>query len=231
MGEGTRPKVLMFAALKLDQYRKGGDLLLEALQGLPASLKTETIVLTIGQGGDAIDEAAGKVAGDTGKRTTFAGMQAIHLGYVSEERLKVAAYSAADLFLCPTRADNLPLVLLESMACGTPMIAFDVGGVRDLVRPGITGYLAQPESVTDFGRGIVQLLASDPSADRQRPADRQCPQTGPSLAQMRKQAREIAVQEYRRELQVQRYIELYHQIADNSNGRSLSTESSAIQGR
>jgi glycosyltransferase involved in cell wall biosynthesis len=221
-GGEVRPKVLMFAALKLDGYRKGGDLLLETLHGLPASLKAETILLTIGQGGNAIGEAAG----DAGERTAFAGMQTIHLGYVSEEHLKVAAYSAADLFLCPTRADNLPLVLLESMACGTPMVAFDVGGVRDLVRPGITGYLAKPESVTDFGRGIVQLLA-----DTACPPDKQRPQDEPPLARMRKQSREIAVQEYRLELQVQRYIELYHQLADNSNGRSLSGDSGSAQGR
>jgi len=50
-----------------------------------------------------------------------------------------------DLFIFPTRADNLPLVLQESMACGTPMVSFKVGGVPDLVRPGITGYLATPE--------------------------------------------------------------------------------------
>jgi len=37
------------------------------------------------------------------------------------------------------------------MACGTPMVSFKVGGVPDLVRPGITGYLAEPENVEDFG--------------------------------------------------------------------------------
>jgi len=55
----------------------------------------------------------------------------------------------------PTRADNLPLVLQESMACGTPMVSFKVGGVPDLVRPGITGYLATPEDVKDFCNGAT----------------------------------------------------------------------------
>jgi len=40
----------------------------------------------------------------------------------------------------PTRADNLPLVLQESMACGTPMVSFKVGVPDLVVRPGITGY-------------------------------------------------------------------------------------------
>ena len=42
------------------------------------------------------------------------------------------------------------MFLLESMACGTPMVSFDVGGVPDLVRPGLTGYLARPEDAQDL---------------------------------------------------------------------------------
>ena len=178
---GSPAKVLMFSALKLDNHRKGGDLLFQALKQLPAQLKKEIVLLTIGTGGETIGNEVG--------------IRAIHLGYVDDKRLQVAAYNAADLFLCPTRADNLPLVLLESMACGTPMVAYAVGGVPDLVRPGVTGYLAKPEDAADFTRGIVQLLAN------QEPLER-----------MRKQARQIALQEYRRELQVQRYIKLYTRV-------------------
>lgn len=77
--------------------------------------------------------------------TESAGIQTFDLGFVSSDRLKAMAYSVADLFIMPSRAENFPLVLLESMACGTPMVSFRVGGVTDLVRPGITGYLAEPE--------------------------------------------------------------------------------------
>jgi glycosyltransferase involved in cell wall biosynthesis len=76
--------------------------------------------------------------------------------------MKAIAYSAADLFLFPTRADNLPLVLQESMACGTPMISFKVGGVPDLVRPGITGYLANPEDIKDFQQVHWTCLKTSP---------------------------------------------------------------------
>jgi glycosyltransferase involved in cell wall biosynthesis len=176
-----RRHVLMFAALKLDNHRKGGDLLLRALQGLTPAQKEKIVVLTIGTGGEAIGQKVG--------------IRAHHLGYVDDAQLKVAAYNAADLFLCPTRADNLPLVLLESLACGTPMVAFGAGGVPDLVRPGLTGYLAQPENVDDLRHGIVQLLEDAPLRDH-----------------MREKARSIAVTEYRRELQVQRYSDLYRQM-------------------
>jgi len=116
-------KVLMFAAASLTDPRKGSDLLLKALSSLPASLKAETVLLILGNGGK--------------RRGSWDSL--LNLGY-SSDHLKSIAYCAANLFIFPTRADNLPLVLQESMACGTPMVSFKVGGVPDLVRPGITGY-------------------------------------------------------------------------------------------
>lgn len=180
----TGKKVLMFGSDSLKDPRKGGDLLLKALQSLPVSLKAETVLLTIGHGGEAIAEAAG--------------MQTLNLGYVSNDRLKSIAYSAADLFIFPTRADNLPLVLQESMACGTPMVSFKIGGVPDLVRPGVTGYLAAPEDAEDFCNGIVQLIE-----------DRNL------RVHMSQQCRAIALEEYPLELQAKRYIDLYRQLGQN----------------
>ena len=180
LGIPTGKKVLMFSAQSLKEYRKGGDILLKALSNLPVSLKAETVLLTLGNGGKTISEAVD--------------MQSIELGYVSSDRLKSLAYSAADLFIFPTRADNLPLVLQESMACGTPMVSFKIGGVPDLVRSGVTGYLAQPEDAIDLSNGIVQLLEDD--AQREK---------------MSQNCRAIALAEYPLELQAQRYIELYTQ--------------------
>ncbi|MER3432359.1 MAG: glycosyl transferase [Leptolyngbya sp. ERB_1_1] len=171
-------KVLLFVATHLQEWRKGGDLLFAALQQLPASLKAETVLLMLGGGDSSIAQQAG--------------IEAISLGFVQEDRLKAIAYSAADLFVFPTRADNLPLVLQESMACGTPMVSCDVGGVSDLVRSGVTGYLAKPEDINALSQGIVMLL--EDSELRQH---------------MKQQCRSIALTEYRLEIQAQRYLELY----------------------
>jgi glycosyltransferase involved in cell wall biosynthesis len=181
LGIPPRSKVLMFASMGLHYFSKGGDLLLKALQSLPRSLKAETVLLLLGHRGEAIAEAAD--------------LETFNLGYVSSDRLKAIFYSAADLFVHPTRADTLPLVLQESMACGTPMVSFDVGGVPDLVRPGITGYLAEPENAKDLRDGIVQLLEDEPQR-----------------SYMSQQCREIALKEYTLELQVQQHIELYRQL-------------------
>lgn len=107
------------------------------------------------------------------------------------------AYSAADLFVFPTRADNLSLVLQESMACGTPLVSFNLGGVPDLVRLGVTGYLAEAENATDFCTGIIQLLVLEDEKLRQK---------------MIHNCREIALQEYLLQLQAKRYIELYRKV-------------------
>ena len=181
LGIPKNKKVLMFGAVSLKDPRKGGDLLLKALSLLPKSLKAETILLIIGNSGEGISETVE--------------METLNLGYVSNDRLKSIAFSAADLFIFPTRADNLPLVLQESMACGTPIVSFKVGGVPDLVRPGITGYLAAPEDTKDFSQGILQLLEDEEARE-----------------QMSHNCRAIAVEEYSLELQARRYIELYTEL-------------------
>ena len=181
LGIPTSKTVLMFAAQNFKDSRKGGDLLVAALSSLPASLKAETLLLTLGDGGESILEAVG--------------IPTLNLGYVSSDRLKCIAYSAADLFVFPTRADNLPLVLQESMACGIPMVSFKIGGVPDLVRPGVTGYLAEPGDATDLCNGIIQLVEDNNLR-----------------TQMSQQCRAIALAEYSLKLQSQRYIELYRQI-------------------
>lgn len=177
-------KVLVFGSENLQDARKGGDLLLKALQRLPESLKAETVLLTLGDGGESISASVG--------------MPTLNLGYVSSDRLKSIAYSSADLFIFPTRADNLPLVLQESMACGIPLISFKIGGVPDVLRPGITGYLAEPENVEDFCNGIIQLLEDQNLRER-----------------MGQNCRAIALKEYPLELQAQRYIKLYRQVLQN----------------
>lgn len=87
-------KVLMFGAASLKDERKGRDLLIKLLQQLPSSLKSDILLLTLGEGGEKIAE--------------MVGIKTLSLGYVSSDRLKSITFSASDLFVFPTRADNLP---------------------------------------------------------------------------------------------------------------------------
>ena len=81
------------------------------------------------------------------------------------------------------------------MASGTPMVSFGVGGVSALVRPGITGYLAESGNAQNPRDGVVQLLEDQ----RQR-------------TETINQYRAITVKDHKVELWVQRYIELYRQL-------------------
>jgi glycosyltransferase involved in cell wall biosynthesis len=184
----SKKKVLMFGTTSVKDYRKGGDLLISALQMMPESLKAETVVITIGHG---------KVESES------IGMPTFNFGYVDSDYLKAIIYAAADIFVYPTRSDSFGLVSIESLACGTPVITFKVGGLTDTVRPNITGLLAEPENIAKFRDCIVQLLEDENLR-----------------AAMSKNCRKIAVEEYSLELYAQRYIDLYRQISQTSTDES-----------
>ena len=189
-----RKKVLMFMAANLSGRLKGGDLFVEAVQSLPESLKAETVILLLGRRGEALARSLG--------------IQTIHLGYVESDLLKVICYSAADCFVSPTRAESFPNVLLESIACGTPVVSLKVGGVPDIARPNVTGLLADPEDVKGFRDHIIELLENDVLRDA-----------------MRQRCRKIALEEYSLSVQAKRYIEVYRQLLNGTNeGHGASRE-------
>ena len=139
--------VLLVAGQDLSSRRQGIDLLVRALQGMAPDLAARCILLVIGRRGVEVTQDAGLPVRD--------------LGYLVDSHLKAIAYSAADLFLLPVRADVFGLASIESQACGTPVISFRVGGVPDHVRPGETGFLAEPEDALGFRDGIALLLQNE----------------------------------------------------------------------
>jgi glycosyltransferase involved in cell wall biosynthesis len=185
LGIPLNKKVLMCGAVSFSDPRKGGDLLIKALNKLPASLRSQSILLTMGNCADSVID--------------HVDMETINLGYINEDHDKAVAYSSADLFLFPSRAETFGIVAQESISCGTPVVAFNAGGVTEVVRPGITGYLAQPEDTSDFCQGIVSLLDSQKT-----------------YHDMRQLCREIAVNEYALEHQAERFTHIYSQILQNN---------------
>jgi D-inositol-3-phosphate glycosyltransferase len=82
------------------------------------------------------------------------------LGPIEHDRLPLF-YNAADVCVVPSHHESFGLVALEAMACGTPVIASDVGGLRVTVRDGETGYLIPQRSPEPFAQGIALLLGND----------------------------------------------------------------------
>jgi glycosyltransferase involved in cell wall biosynthesis len=86
-------------------------------------------------------------------------MPVVFHGRLHDDASLAAAYSAADVFVAPSLLENLPNTVKEAMACGTPCVAFNQGGMAELVEHERTGYLAQPYETEDLARGIIWVLA------------------------------------------------------------------------
>lgn len=93
-------------------------------------------------------------------------LQSHYLGSVRDEFTMAMAYSAADAFVLPSLADNLPYTVMEALACGTPCIGFRVGGVPEMIAHRQTGYVAEPGDAADLARGIEWLLTHDQESRR-----------------------------------------------------------------
>jgi glycosyltransferase involved in cell wall biosynthesis len=159
------------------RYCKGIDLLIEALNKLD-------VRFPIG----LISVGSGRLASTLRHRH-------FPLGYLKDERLLSFAYSAADVFVAPSRQESFGQVVFEAMACGTPVVGFDVGGIPDMVRPNVSGILAPPNDVSALRAGIETLLVNDEAR-----------------LKMARECRRIAVEEYRLELQAKRYEAIYDDL-------------------
>jgi glycosyltransferase involved in cell wall biosynthesis len=135
--------ILMFGAQNgIKNLWKGGDYLLKALEQIDDE---NVFFLNIGSAED-LDEKM-KIS-----------IEWASIPYIDNEKTMAEYYAASDLFLYPSLADNCPLVVLESMACGTPVIAFETGGIPELITNMRSGYIARYKDVDDFVKGIKLFL-------------------------------------------------------------------------
>ena len=83
-----------------------------------------------------------------------------YTGYLHDDLSLRALYSAADALVVPSRQDNLPNTAVEAQACGTPVVAFNIGGLPDIVEHQRTGYLAKAFETEDLAAGIRWVLGN-----------------------------------------------------------------------
>ncbi len=137
-------KIILFGAPAATKDRnKGWDLLLSAL----TITSTWDKILVFGSG-DSDIEIDPKI------------YTKIHfLGSFYDELSLSIIYSAADAMLVPSRQESFGLTALEALSCGTPVVAFNATGLKDIVVHKNCGYLAEPYSVQDFANGIDWILS------------------------------------------------------------------------
>jgi len=94
-----------------------------------------------------------------------------HVPFSGRDRVKEYFQTAA-LVALPTREDNCPMVVLEAMAAGVPVLASNVGGVPDLIQPEVNGLLCDPDRPETFSAAVTRLLDDHPLAARLAAAGR-----------------------------------------------------------
>jgi glycosyltransferase involved in cell wall biosynthesis len=173
------PVVLFGSAGGSLDPRKGFDLLVEALEHAAAPLG-EMGAQLVTFGGGPVPRLAIPVH---------------NLGRISDRSRLRMLYAAADMIVVPSRLENLSLTVLEALSCGTPTIAFRVGGMPDMIDPDKNGWLVEPFDVQELAKTIVEGLRVSASNDS-----------------MRRSCREIAVTRFDRRVEAEAMICLFERI-------------------
>ena len=92
-------------------------------------------------------------------------------GLVDQAKLPLY-YSAADMFVIPTLADNLPYTVLEAMGCEAPVVASSIGGVPEEVQDGVTGSIVPPGNSAALGKALLDMLENPERAQAMGKAGR-----------------------------------------------------------
>lgn len=135
------------------------------------------------------------VFGTEGHNAPGFGLPATYLGQLNEDETLALAYSAANVMVVPSLQDNLPNTAVEAIACGTPVAAFNIGGLPDIVDHKKNGYLATPFNHHDLAEGIAWLLRDNGK-----------------LQKLNENARKKAVSKFDINIVTKQYIELYKKI-------------------
>jgi glycosyltransferase involved in cell wall biosynthesis len=185
LGLPTDRKIVFFGAQNIHEERKGIVYLVDALNQLHTMLKHDSdfrkniLIVTAGYW----------------RKTDKLGIlfEHRHIGSLQGDTMLASAYQAADIFVNASIEDSGPMMINESILCGTPVVSFDMGVAPDLVHTGRTGYRARLRDAADMAAGLLTLLEMD--------AD--------SMHAMRKECRVLGVRLCHADAQVRAFLELF----------------------
>jgi glycosyltransferase involved in cell wall biosynthesis len=175
-------KTIAFGAISsISDKNKGFSLLLEGIYLLNKYYQPDQIQLLIF--GDEYKEELG--------------FSVINFGKVENDNLMKLIYSSADIMVVPSKHENLPYTIMESLSCETPVVAFNIGGNSEMVEHKKNGYLAEPYNIEDLTYGIRWCLENNRE----------------NL--LGKYGRLKIVDEFDEKIIVQRHVELYQCLISN----------------
>ena len=156
-GLDFRKHYLLFGAMNaLRDENKGFRFLVEALARVPDSWLQGMELIVFGAD-DLIDEH-------------IAGMKVINMGVIHDNRKVASLYQVASITIVPSLSENLSCTIMESLSCGTPVVAFDIGGNSDLIDHKINGYLAKSGDSESLVQGILWCLSNNENGSMSKKA-------------------------------------------------------------
>lgn len=180
-------QLVLFGAIGgTSDRRKGFHLLQPALQQLSKAGRHDSIELVV-------------FGASKPEQPLDLGFKSHYLGYVRDDVTLALIYSAVDVMVVPSLQEAFGQTASEALSCGTPVVAFNATGLKDIVDHQQNGYLATPFEVDDLAKGIAWVLQ-----DKER------------QQKLRFQAREKGRQEFSHKLQANRYLSLYEKILGES---------------
>ena len=186
IGLSSDKQIILFGAVSAtSDARKGFHLLMPALQKLKCSQKQERIELVV-------------FGSSQPNNPPDFGFKVHYLGRLYDDISLALLYAAADVFVAPSIQDNLPNTVMEALACGTPCVAFNIGGMSDMIEHQQNGYLAQAFVDEDLATGIIWVLEDQ---ERHR--------------KLSDRARKKVEQEFTLEAQASAYLRLYQGLLDS----------------
>ncbi len=174
--------VICFGAERIENKRKGFRELIEALAIIRHNIPN-ALFLIFGH----IEEVA--------SLENTLQIPVINLGFINSPELLTLTYSAADIFIIPSIFESFGQTSLEAMACGTPVVGFNTGGIPEMVEDLQTGLLAETGNSEDLAHKIMGLYANE----TQR-------------LQMGRNARRLVEEKFSLKDQTRQYLELYDRI-------------------
>lgn len=143
-----KKKHILFGAMNaLEDKNKGFDYLVKALEFMGIDNLKDTDLVVFGSSRCIADE--------------IGGMRVFNMGVLKERDDLMNIYRVADTAVVPSLSENLSCTIMESLACGIPVVAFDIGGNRDLIAHQSNGYLAKEKEYEDFAQGIIWCLENN----------------------------------------------------------------------
>ena len=142
--------LILFGTMNLNETRKGFVFLKEALQTITTNnpeLKEKIELFVFGSSNT-------KDLNDINLKANF-------LGRISNTEKLIYCYNAADVFVAPSIEDNLPNTVMESLSCGIPVVAFNIGGMPDMIEHKVNGYLAEPQNKISLAKGIIWVIENN----------------------------------------------------------------------